>query len=168
MLKFINSAYFKRPNPINTLKDAITFLGTNELRKFINIVVTSDLCEKKPNELIRQSIIRARMCEQIGTVINKTYLPEELFTLGLFSLLDAMLDHKMDEILKQIGLSEKMKTALAGNDKGFNRILNMVKLFEQGDWGNHFFSTLENALIEKKLPLFYLDSLKMADSFFAG
>jgi len=168
LLKFINSAYFKRPNPINTLKDAITFLGTNELRKFINIVVTSDLCEKKPNELIRQSIIRARMCEQIGTVINKTYLPEELFTLGLFSLLDAMLDHKMDEILKQIGLSEKMETALAGNEKGFNQILNMVKLFEQGDWGNNFFNTIENALIEKKLPRFYLDSLKMADSFFSG
>jgi len=168
LLKFINSAYFKRPNPINTLKDAITFLGTNELRKFINIVVTSDLCEKKPNELIRQSIIRARMCEQIGTVINKTYLPEELFTLGLFSLLDAMMDHKMDEILKQIGLSKKMKTALAGNDKGFNQILNMVKLFEQGDWGNSFFTTNANALIEKKLPRFYLDSLKMADSFFSG
>ena len=168
LLKFINSAYFKRPNPINTLKDAITFLGTNELRKFINIVVTSDLCEKKPNELIRQSIIRAGMCEQIGTVINKTYLPEELFTLGLFSLLDAMMDHKMDEILKQIGLSKKMKTALAGNDKGFNQILNMVKLFEQGDWGNSFFTTNANALIEKKLPRFYLDSLKMADSFFVG
>ena len=168
LLKFINSAYFKRPNPINTLKDAITFLGTNELRKFINIVVTSDLCEKKPNELIRQSIIRAGMCEQIGTVINKTYLPEELFTLGLFSLLDAMLDHKMDEILRQIGLSEKMKAALAGNDEGFNQILNMVKLFERGDWENNCFSTIANALIEKKLPLFYLDSLKMADSFFVG
>ncbi len=168
LLKFINSAYFKRPNPINTLKDAITFLGTNELRKFINIVVTSDLCEKKPNELIRQSIIRAGMCEQIGTVINKTYLPEELFTLGLFSLLDAMLDHKMDEILRQIGLSEKMKAALAGNDEGFNQILNMVKLFERGDWENNCFSIIANALIEKELPLFYLNSLKMADSFFVG
>jgi len=63
LLRFINSAYFNRPNPINTIKDAITYLGTDELKKFISIVVISKLSNNKPNELVRASIVRARMCE---------------------------------------------------------------------------------------------------------
>ncbi|MCD4718666.1 MAG: HDOD domain-containing protein [Desulfobacula sp.] len=166
LLRFINSAYFNRQNPINTIKDAITYLGTNELRKFISIVVISDLSTKKPNELVRTSIIRARMCERCGTVLNTRFSIDELFTLGLFSLMDAILDCKMEDILEQIVLSEKMETALFGRDKEFKIILNIVKSFEQGNWKNAFFTAISGKSIETKLPEFYFDSVKMANSFF--
>ena len=166
LLKFINSAYYYRLNPINTIKDAITYLGTNELRKFINIVVVSDLSTKKPNELVRSSIIRARMCEKCGSVMNTTFSTDELFTLGLFSLMDAILDCKMPDILNHIALSTKMNHALLGKNKEFNIILNIVAGFEQGDWDNIFFNTISGKSLELKLPDFYLDSVKMANSFF--
>jgi EAL and modified HD-GYP domain-containing signal transduction protein len=168
LLKFINSAYFKRANPINTLKDAITFLGIDELKKFVNIVVISDFCETKPNELIRQSVIRARMCERCGTILKSKFLPEELFTLGLFSFMDALLDRKMEEILEHIIFSKKMRNALLGKDKEFNRISNIIISFEKGDWKNNIFNLISGAQIEAQLPEFYYDSVKMANSFFAG
>ncbi len=164
LIKFINSAYFKRPNPISTLKDAIVFLGTSELKKFLNVVVTSDFCENKPDELIRQSIVRARMCEHLAGELSERYLAEELFTLGLFSLLDAMLDRSMEDIINQIRLPAKMKTALTGHDKDFNRILNTIQMFEQGNWESRLLNEIADKGIEDKLPGFYLDSLKMADS----
>lgn len=166
LLKFINSAYFKRPNPINTIKGAITFLGVEELRKFINIVVVSDLCEGKPNELIRQSVICARMCEQCGTFIKTGFLGEELFTLGLFSFLDAILDREMDDIMEQIFLSKQMKNALNRKDKTFNNILSIYYIFSKGDWENDFFTKIKGSKIEKQLPYFYFDSIRMANSFF--
>ena len=166
LLKFINSAYFQRPNSINTIKDAITLLGVDELRKFINIIVVSDICETKPNELIRQSVICARMCEQCGTFIRTGFSGEELFTLGLFSFLDAILDREMDDILNQVFLSEQMKSALNGKDKAFNDILELYHIFSKGDWVNHSFKKVKGSKIEKKLPYFYLDSLRMANSFF--
>jgi len=166
LLKFINSAYFQRPNSINTIKDAITLLGVDELRKFINIIVVSDICETKPNELIRQSVICARMCEQCGTFIRTGFSGEELFTLGLFSFLDAILDREMDDILNQVFLSEQMKSALNSKDKAFNDILELYHIFSKGDWGNHSFKKVKGSKIEKKLPYFYLDSLRMANSFF--
>ena len=43
LLTFINSAYFKRPTAIDTIKDAMTFLGLQELKKFINVVVVSGI-----------------------------------------------------------------------------------------------------------------------------
>ncbi|MFH2059149.1 MAG: HDOD domain-containing protein [Pseudomonadota bacterium] len=166
LLKFINSAYFQRPMPINTIKDAITYLGIVELKKFINIVTVSDLCENKPNELIRSSVIRARMCELCGTVMKTGFSTEELFTLGLFSTMDAMLDTPMETILESICLSDKIKTALNGKDKAFTKTLKIVASFEQGDWQNNFYMVMSGMAIEKKLPGFYLDAIKMVNSFF--
>jgi EAL and modified HD-GYP domain-containing signal transduction protein len=165
LLKFINSAYFQRPTPVHTIKEAITFLGTDELKKFINIVAVSGLSENKPTELVRLSVIRARMCEQCGFVIKTHFRTDELFTLGLFSLMDAMLDSRMEDILENISFSEKIKTALLKKDPDFQKILNIVTGFEQGDWQNSFYAVMSGTSAEKKLPGFYLDAVRMADTF---
>ncbi len=164
LLRFINSAYFARRIPIDTIKDAITFIGTEELRRFINIVVISDLNTDKPNELVRISIIRAKMCERLGGIFNMDLKKDELFTLGLFSLMDAMLDCKMADILKHINFSDKMQEALLGRNRDFNKVLKIVISIDQGDWENNFFPYISGKSIEAKLPDLYLDSVKMANS----
>ena len=78
LLKFINSAYFRRISPINTIKDAMIVLGTDELKKFINVVALSNINDSKPNELIRASVVRARMCELCGTLLKSRYSTEEI------------------------------------------------------------------------------------------
>ena len=163
LLKFINSAYFNRPNPLDSLRDAVTFLGTDELRKFISIIVLSGLCEEKPHELLRQSVIRGRMCERCSTLIHTQFSSEELFTLGLFSLLDAILNRHLEDIFKTLSLSKKMRRALLGDDKDFNRIIHLVVCFEKGQWTDHNFSLIHGTRFEKHLSKFYYDSLRMAD-----
>lgn len=165
LLKFINSAYFKRSTPINTIKDAITYLGEEELKRFIHVVAASGLNESKPNELMRSSIIRARMCELCGAVLKNNFSTDELFTIGLFSRMDAMLDKKMADILESIQFSDPIRQALLGRDKSFAKILKVITCFEQGDWKNNFFKVMSGTRIEKKLPQFYYDALKMANAF---
>ncbi len=166
LLKFINSAYFKRPTPINTIKDAITYLGVDELKKFINIATVSDLNADKPNELVRSAMIRARMCELCGTCLKTSFSTEELFTLGLFSHMDAMLDLPMEKILETISLSDKIKAALNGKDMEFKEIIHLVSGFEQGDWLKSLDTILSGFPIEDKLPEFYLDAIRMVNAFF--
>ena len=168
LLKFINSAYFNRPSPINTVKDAITYLGIEELRKFIHIITVADLNDTKPNELVRSSLIRARMCELCGTVMKTGFATEELFTLGLFSHMDAMLDLPIEAIVGSVAFSENIKNAMRGHDKDFNKILSIVASFEQGDWQNRFYHIMAGLPIERKLPAFYLDAIKMVNSFFTA
>lgn len=164
LLKFINSPYFARLNPINTIKDAITFLGVTELRKFINVAAASALNDEKPDELLRLSIIRARMCEMCGQVIKTSFSPEELFTLGLFSSMDAMLDRKMEDIMDSIMLSDRIKNALTGKNREFKNLLAIVISFEQGRWTDKIYAVIAGTKLEKKLPEFYMDSIRMADS----
>lgn len=167
LLKFINSAYFKRSMAIDTIKEAMTFMGIDELKKFINVVVVSDMAEHKPNELIRSSMIRARMCEQCGGLLKTHFTTEELFTIGLFSAMDAILDRPMTDILSHITFSDKIKDALLGKDKQFSQLHTLVTSFEKGQWDQKFFRLIEGKAIMKKLPEFYRDAILLADSFFA-
>jgi EAL and modified HD-GYP domain-containing signal transduction protein len=166
LLKLINSAYFRRPVPVDTIKDAITILGQDELRRFLSIIAVSDLNREKPQELLRRSVIRARMCEKIGTVIPAHFSGDELFTLGLFTLMDAILNSKMEDILSVIGFSDRMNQALLGEVKAFNAVIRMISCFETGQWGAQVFSAISGKGIEKKLPKFYFESVKMANTFF--
>lgn len=166
LLKYANSVYFNRKLPIDTIRDAISYIGEDEIRNFINIVVVSDLGLSKPNELVRLCIIRARMCEKLGSLLVNRFSSEELFTLGLFSLMDALMDTPMDNILEHLSFSEKMKTALLGKDQEFSMMLDLVTGLEQGDWQKPIFKTIEGSEIEKKLPEVYSESIRMANAFY--
>ena len=166
LLKYSNSVFFNRKIPIDTIKDAIAYIGEDEIRHFINIVVVSDLGTSKPNELVRLCIIRAKMCENMGSLFKTSFSSEELFTLGLFSLMDALMDTNMDNILEHLTFSDKMKTALLGKDSGFSRMLDLVTAVEQGDWQSPVFKTLEGSEIESKLPELYSQAIRLANSFY--
>ncbi len=167
LLRFINSAYFRRTSEINTVRDAILYLGVGEVKKFIQVVVAAGLSENKPDELVRLSLMRARICELVGKNFNIGFYPEELFVIGLFSLMDAMLDREMAQVLKQVSFSEKIKKALLGKNPAFNRILSEIACFEKGDRQQCREGGSKADLFRKKLPDFYLDAVKMADAFFA-
>ena len=167
LLKFINSPYFKRRNRADTIKEAMTILGEDELKKFISVVVVSDLNPSKPNELIRASIIRARLCERCGSHLKTGFTSEELFTIGLFSAMDAIMDMGMEEILTTIDLSARIKEALLGRNTGFQKLFDLVENTEKGRWDQKIFKLLDNSKLINRMPEFYADAVKMSDSFFA-
>jgi len=167
LLKFINSPYFRRRTAVDTVKDAITILGEDELKKFISVVVVSDLNPSKPNELIRTSIVRAKLCERCGNYLKTGFTTDELFTIGLFSAMDAIMDMNMEEILTTIDLSERIKDALLGKDPGFEKLFGLVTNIAQGKWYQKIFKLIDNTKLMERLPEFYSDAVKMSDSFFS-
>lgn len=65
LLKYLNSAYFSRLQPISSIRQAIAFLGERGVRQFVSLIAASKLSESKPTELIRISIIRARFWNRL-------------------------------------------------------------------------------------------------------
>ena len=81
--------------------------------------------------------------------------------------MDAILDIEMGTLLENIILPAKIKTALLGEDNKFNTIVNIINSFEKGDWNNPIYKAISGKKIEKKLPEFYFESIKMINSFFS-
>ncbi|AWB68108.1 histidine kinase [Saccharobesus litoralis] len=136
LLRFINSGVLPIREKISSIKQAIVYLGESETRKLIAILTTGVLAFDKPKELIRVAILRARFCEILITPLNSK-LAESAFLTGLFSLLDAVLDQPMAQILEQLPLAKEIEVALRESEETqICIILRAIKLYESGSWYN--------------------------------
>lgn len=102
---------------ITSIRHAAAMLGQKELKKWINTAVTGALYADKPNEITRLSLLRAKFAENLAEVFGLAMKKEELFLMGLFSVLDVILEKPMEEALDMIKVAGEIKDALV-NDKG--------------------------------------------------
>ena len=162
LLKYLNSSYFSRSQPVSSTTQAIAFLGQHGIRMFASIIIASKIAEDKPGELMRASVIRANVLLKMGEVVRAD--SSELFMLGLFSLIDGMLDDSMDNIMNQLPLSENIKAALVLRSGSLFPFLHLIECYESCDW-----KSLEDDIALVKISAemimeFYLDAVKLADN----
>ena len=86
--------------------------------------------------------------------------------LGLFSLIDAMLDNSMEYLIGQLPLTDTVSKALVERSGSLFPYLRLVELYEIGQW-----QEIEQALVPlnltgDKVVEFYLDAIRMADSYY--
>jgi c-di-GMP-related signal transduction protein len=163
LLTYLNSAYFRRLQPISSIRQAIAFLGESGFRLFVSLIATSRLGDNKPDELIRASIIRARFLEHIGKEVNMS--SSEFFMLGLFSLLDAMLDNSMEYLLSKLPLTNEVNDALINRTGKLFPYLRLAETYESGSWPEFESAQKESGIPGDTIVQFYLDALAWADSF---
>ena len=163
LLRFINSAYFGLQQPITSIGNGLALLGMREIRKWVALSALSRLAEDKPEELIVHSLIRARLCECLAGEIGVMNRGPELFLMGMFSLVDAIMEKPMSEILGQLPLTEETKSALLGADHLFRKVLDTVVSYERGDWDG--FSKMASGinLGEDIMPTLYQDCMRWVD-----
>lgn len=164
LLNFLNSAYFSRLAPLSSIRQAIVFLGERGVRQFVTLIVASKISENKPMELARLAVIRAKFLQNIGKELGID--DEELFLMGLFSLIDAMLDVSLEYAMSQLPVSLAVKEALLEQKGTLYSFLEIVKAYESADW----FVFTENSCVKgigaDQMVEFYLDAVEMMDNFF--
>ena len=165
LLRYINSAFFKRACEISTIKHAIVLLGEKEIKRFISLVTTAELASDKPDELVRTSIIRARFCELLCINSRNGTDVSEIFLMGLFSLIDAMLDNTMENIMKSLPLSKNIKQALIEAKGELVDYLRFVSYYETANWDQCSLINSKMRVDEDKIPEFYQDAVNWADSY---
>jgi len=108
LLRYMNSAWFALHNPIKNIKRALVQLGPAEIRKWFALITLRNMDTKKPNELYLVGLTRAKMCEAIGSLTDMDNFGSELFLMGMFSIIDALLDIPMINILDKLPLDENI------------------------------------------------------------
>jgi EAL and modified HD-GYP domain-containing signal transduction protein len=130
LLKYINSAYFSLRNEITSIKQALALLGIEPLRRWATLSIFAEVGDQ-PRELLVTALIRARFCETAGTGADGR--PAELFTLGLFSVLDALTATPMYTAIADLPLAPVLHDALL-HHSGPGRLLDSVIAIEAGDF----------------------------------
>ncbi len=134
LLKLVKSAHFGLRCTITSIRQALMFLGVNTVSSLATLLAMVG-SSNKADELITNSLIRAKMCELLGQWRNKPQT-DKYFTLGILSMLDALLDAPMEQVIRELPLSEDLNLALTqpqlGGDLG--ETILMVRAYERGDW----------------------------------
>lgn len=130
LLRYINSAAFSLRREIDSLKDAIVLLGLEAIKNWASLILMSSLISVKPQQLILTALVRAKMAELLSHHINPA-LEKSAFICGLFSVLDALMDKPMVDLLDTVILSTPIKLALLDYEGELGVILNNCILYEQ-------------------------------------
>ncbi|MFH0785402.1 MAG: HDOD domain-containing protein [Pseudomonadota bacterium] len=133
LLRYVNSSYFYRLHKIESVAHAITFLGETEIRRYLILVLISELSTDKPAELVRLAVVRAKMGELLALATTFRDKSDEIFLLCLFSLLDAMLDTTMEFVCTQLSLSDHLKNGLVDDTGPYAPFLQVVLSYEKVD-----------------------------------
>lgn len=165
LLRYINSAFFAKAQPIASIQQGLVYLGEAEIRRFVSLVAMSSLGKSKPGELIRAACIRGKFCELLATIIPGKVSGQELFTLGMFSLIDAILDQPMGRIMTELPLSEEIKKTLVARQGKLMGYLLIAETYEKGLW-HHMSKTAQVMKIpENKLPDLYGQACAWSNTF---
>ncbi|MCC6363725.1 MAG: HDOD domain-containing protein [Bryobacterales bacterium] len=137
LLRYINSARFARPITIDSIGQSLLLLGEVEVRRWASLLLLCSLGENKTRELVILALVRARFCELLGEAARMPDRKASLFLMGMFSLLDALLDANLEEALQGLPLDKDVTGALLGRsgaDSRFSSTFQLVCDYEAADW----------------------------------
>ena len=160
LLRYLNSAAFGLQGEIRSIPHALTLLGERALRKWISLVSVASLGDEVADGLLRLPLLRAMFCELIGQKIGMVRETNELFLLGLLSVMDALLNMRMIDVLVDIPVDEDIKKALLGRPSRYRPVFEVVLDYESGTWEQLAHSARHVGLHEQFLPDLYLRSVR--------
>lgn len=132
LLRCINSAFYSLPRKVESIRQAIIILGSQWLKTWVSLMVLANI-DDKPRELMVTAMVRAKMCELLAAGAQQKGT-ERFFIAGLFSVLDALMDRPLEELLKMLPLSEEVSAALLDHQGAIGNTLRCVLAYDRGQW----------------------------------
>ena len=137
LLRYINSAGFGLSCEIQSLRHAVSVLGYHNLYRWLGLLMVNAARQDSPDALVTTAITRGRLMELLGEDLLDASDRHNLFIVGMFSLLGAILRVPMEEITSHIPLPEAICDALTERQGPYGPFLQLVEACEQlGDQRN--------------------------------
>lgn len=160
LLKIVNTMAYYRRVQVQSIRQAVVVLGLNELKRWITILSLKgqQLTTSANNEILVNSLIRAKLAESIGEELFGQEKKSECFMLGLFSLLETILQKPKEMIVETLPLSHEVKNSLLGLDSKYNVIMDIVLAIENADWDE--MAKICFKIPTEKLSSYYREAIK--------
>ncbi|MGH2458178.1 MAG: EAL and HDOD domain-containing protein [Chloroflexota bacterium] len=168
LLRYINSAWFGLSRRVTSLRHALVLLGIRTVRQWAALVAVTTIASDKPAELIAISLLRATFCERLAAPAHLDNRASDLFLVGLFSSLDALIDRPLGELLREVAVPDAVRDALLGLPTRLSPVYRLVLAYEQGDWDGSTELARALELDEKILPDVFSQSVRWVDQVLAS
>lgn len=160
ILRTVNSAAYALRTTVRSVREALVLLGRDTVRRWAALWALAGLGRHTHSELLTMATVRARCCELLAASSGDDEAGADGFMVGLWSLLDAVLEQPMSDLLASTPVADSVKDALLGADNQARRTLDCVIAYEHGEW-DQCASLAESAGVDADvLPTAYAEGLR--------
>jgi len=134
LLSYINSAMYSLSRQITSIHHAVMLVGHQKIRTWASLIVLASV-DDKSRDLVTTGAVRARMCEHLARALELPK-PERSFLVGLLSVLDALLDQPMAEVVQSLPLERDIVEAVVSHNGPLGSVLTCALEYEKRNWAN--------------------------------
>jgi EAL and modified HD-GYP domain-containing signal transduction protein len=170
LLTYLNSAAFHWSDRIESVRQGLLLLGSEQIRKWVSMASLSSLGQNRPPVLMAQVLMRGRFCEVIAEAAKLPLGASDPFMVGMFSLLDAILQRPLKWILDELKIGPNIKNALlnsASEGDPLSLVLRIVKSYELANFDEVDAVARVIRLSPEALSTCYLQSLAWVETVFS-
>jgi EAL and modified HD-GYP domain-containing signal transduction protein len=133
LLRYINSVGFGLSCEIQSIHHALTILGRKQLFRWLTLLMVTAGDNSTPPALMKTCLTRGRLTELLGETYFNKQDKDNLFIVGVFSLLDVVLQTPMEKVLEKIQLPETVIDAISTRTGVYGPFLQLTEACEQAD-----------------------------------
>jgi EAL and modified HD-GYP domain-containing signal transduction protein len=133
LMTYPNSAAMGLPREIKSFRQVITILGYHQLYRWLTMLLVTADQRVGRSVTGMNAIIRGRFMELLGKVHFGKPQADDLFVVGVFSLLDVLFDEPMETLLQPLNIADSMRDALLKRDGPYMPLLLLAEAIEKAD-----------------------------------
>ncbi|MBN7773401.1 EAL and HDOD domain-containing protein [Clostridium aminobutyricum] len=134
LFKYVNSPFFGGLHPISSIHEALVRLGFENIKSWIYLLILRSMSLGQTDELVAIALQRAKMLELMAEPLNLSARRGELFLVGLFSMMDILMNNSMEKILNELPLPAETKEAILYRENVLGKPLQIALHYEKGNW----------------------------------
>jgi len=130
LLRYANSAFLSLPRRVGSVQEGLVWLGAITVRRFALMVALAS-ARDVPDVLLVTALVRARMCQVLSGAGEGT-AGDSYFTVGLFSVADALANAPMQYVIEQLPFRHDIAAALLHGSGELGELLTEVITYQRG------------------------------------
>jgi c-di-GMP-related signal transduction protein len=131
LLRYINSPAIGVGVEIHSLRHAVTMLGYAPLFRWLSVLLAMSNAKASAPFMMKKAILRGRFVELMGKGMLPASDADNLFVVGMFSLIDRLLGVPMREVLGKVQLSEAVQQAILAREGAYGPFLALAESCEE-------------------------------------
>ena len=143
VLRYVNSAGIGLRSKVESIQRAVVLMGLSRIRAWATLFAMAGL-GNRPLEILNVGLLRANLCERLCRLC-KTGSPETAYTVGLLSVMDAMLSQPLTSLMDQLPLSDDVKRAIIAHEGNYGQLLEAAATLERNEWPQGLCADIEPA-----------------------
>lgn len=137
LLMLVKSVSFGLNEKVHTIRHAITIIGRQQLKRWVQIaLLADDGYQAFNNPIMHLAVTRATFMEELARTppFAACCSPDEAFMVGILSTLKDLYGVSMDEMVAGLSLSDDIRNALTEKKGEMSVLLSLAKMVEKNEF----------------------------------